>query len=102
MAVVNVEYSALVAGDIVREWGTSFQVVEVKSFPRRDRVVWWVMTVAVSEPSHALQPFVKAVGDEWVLQGSAPFAMAQLVVPEERTVDLTDFAEELGRRFLSF
>lgn len=74
-----VSYSELKTGDVVAEWGTEFKVVEVNSWMRRDVRVWSVTTEAVTTPDRVLYPFVKAIGDEWVLQGSGSAATVLLV-----------------------
>lgn len=95
---VEKDYSELVPGDVVLEWGTQFRVEPggVKSFERHGRTVWMVATVAVSEPSRVLEPFVMRVGDPWTLQGSAHAAKAQWL-RRETLHDLTEFSKQLGK-----
>lgn len=67
---VEVAYSELLPGDVIAEYDTLFVVTSVLPFTRRDRTVWLVTTVAVTEPSRVLAGLVGGVGAEYQIQGS--------------------------------
>ena len=79
--VESVAYSSLKTGDTIREHDTNFRVVETNSWMVRDVRVWSVTTVAITKPHRVLSPFVREIGDEWVLQASGFAAFTNLVRP---------------------
>lgn len=72
----EVDYAALMHGDVVVDHDTFFVVTGMKSFKRGGREVWLITSVAFSEPHRVFAGMVNKPGDEYQFQGSGYSARA--------------------------
>ncbi|GAA1616589.1 hypothetical protein GCM10009789_83270 [Kribbella sancticallisti] len=80
----RVHYAELSAGDIVTEHDTEFRVIARGEELRGRRVVQWVSTEAVTEPSDQLRPFVTEIGGSHRLQSREDLAYVYRIAPETK------------------